>query len=399
MRRRGGDDAHGGERRGGGDAFAVMTGRLTARDRWLLRMLHEHTVMTTAQLHRLGWAPGLRQLQGRVRVLRGHGVLDGFTPLRPYGQGSHPLHLVLGPVGAQILAAEAGTTVARIGYRGRVRTLGVAHRLTLAHDIGVTDLVAGLVPDLAAHPGAELARWWSARRCARYFGHHTRPDAYLAITTVLDRARTGSAGGGGSVAVGWWEMFLEFDTGTENLSQLAGKVAGYHALAEDTGVVTPVGVWFTRAAREPAARRALADAQQALPVPGRVPILTGTPNPTSAPVPTGHLARAARPVPGAGPGRDADFPPGPDLDWFGGAGARVWLTLHPGAVERVDLVTFARSYPRTPPLPADPGTEAAGSGIGGAWDAAMPFPAPSPYPSSPEPESGPPVSGTTGGRR
>lgn len=341
----------------GGGALAALAARLTPRDRWLLRMLHEHSVLTTTHLHRLGWARPLRQVQGRVRVLREHEVLDGFRPLRPYGQGSHPLHLILGPVGAQVLAAEAGVTVAEVGYRGRARALAVAHRLTLAHDIGVTDLVC----DLAATPGLELVRWWSARRCSRYFGHHARPDAYLTLTARPHSARTdhpggdlprptraGDAGTEGLGVGGWWEMFLEYDTGSENLTQLCAKVAGYHTLAEYTGIVTPVGVWFTRAGRESSARRALADALRAQPMPVRVPILTGA----------------------TSPARGVVAP---------GAGGRVWLSLQPGTVERVDLATLATPRPHAPPAgpaAAEPGAEFAGVGS----DPAGPFPPPHPGP-------------------
>lgn len=335
----------------GGASLGVLAGRLTARDRWLLRMLHEHSVLTTTQLHRLDWASTARQVQSRARTLRGYEVLDGFRPLRPYGHGSHPVHLVLGPAGAHVLAAEVGVTVTDLGYRGRTRALTIAHRLSLGHDVGVTDLVC----DLATTPGVEVVRWWSARRCARYFGHHTRPDAYLTLTTHT-RAGAGGAGAGGG---GWWEMFLEYDTGSENLSQLTAKVAGYHALAEHTGVVTPVGVWFTRPGREPSARRALTDALRALPSPGRVPILTGAP--TSPPSSGGAPAGART-----------------------GAGGRTWLPLHPGQVERVDLATLATPRPHPPPAPAGPGnTPDAGSGADWGSDPGGPLPAPSPYPPRP----------------
>lgn len=328
-------------------ALATLAGRLTARDRWLLRMLYEHTVLTTTHLHRLGWAATLRQVQGRARALRTYEVLDGFRPLRPYGHGSHPGHLVLGPIGAQVLAAETGMTVADLGYRGRTRALTVAHRLSLGHDVGVTDLVC----DLATTPTVTLVRWWSARRCGRYFGHHgARPDAYLTLTTY---PRAGARAGG---AAGWWEMFVEYDTGSENLHQLTSKVAGYHALAEDTGVVTPVGVWFTRPGREPSARRALAEAVQALPTPGRVPILTAAPQPFDS-------ARLGEPT---GTARMT-------------AGERVWLPLRPGMVERVDLATIAISRPRSPVgLGADPGT---GPGLtADADDRGGVLPAPHPAP-------------------
>lgn len=339
----------------GGVALGALAGRLTVRDRWLLRMLHEHSVLTTAQLHRLGWASTLRQVQGRARALRGYEVLDGFRPLRTYGHGSHPVHLVLGPVGAHVLAAEVGVTVTDLGYRGRTRALTIAHRLSLGHDIGVSDLVC----DLATTPGVVVARWWSARRCGRYFGHHTRPDAYLTLTTHPDHTYTAAGAGAGAGVGGWWEMFLEYDTGSENLSQLASKVASYHALAEYTGVVTPVGVWFTRPGREPSARRALTDAARALPIPGRVPILTGAP---TSPPGQGAASPGARP----------------------GAGGRAWLPLHHGQVERVDLAALAtpRSHPPTT-LTGLGDMPDAGSGGHGGSDPGGPLPAPSPYPPRP----------------
>src|SRR5262245_60338446 len=218
----------------------MLAGRLTARDRWLLRMLHEHTVLTTTHLHRLGWDTSLRMVQARAATLHRLHVLDRFRPLLPYGHGTAPLHLVLGPLGAQVLAAETGRTVTELGYRARA--LAVAHRLTLTHDIGAADLVCSL----AAATGLDLVGWWSARRCGRYFGHLTRPDAYLALTTPATHSNNNGGAGSRGGGEGWWEMFLEYDTGTENLSRLAEKITGYHALAEHTGLVTPVGFWITR---------------------------------------------------------------------------------------------------------------------------------------------------------
>ena len=132
--------------------------RVTPRDRWIIRMLHEHTVLTTEQLARLGFA-SLRTAQQRLQLLHRLDVLDRFQPYRP--TGSAPLHHLLGPVGAHILAAEEGLDTAALGYR-RQRTLAVAHRLTLSHDIGA----ATSIIDLATHPHLHLGRWWSAARCA-----------------------------------------------------------------------------------------------------------------------------------------------------------------------------------------------------------------------------------------
>jgi hypothetical protein len=314
-------------------------------------MLHEHTVLTTDHLARLGFS-SLRTAQQRLQLLHRLGVLDRFQPYRP--TGSTPLHHLLGPVGARILAAEEGLDIAALGYR-RQRILAVAHRLSLSHDIGV----ATSIVDLATHPHLHLTRWWSAARCARLYGHHTRPDAYLTLTA---HTPPGSLPGLPRGSVGWWEMFYEYDTGTENLTTLAAKLAGYHRLAAATGIPTPVGFWITRPRREPHARHALAGAHHALPHPPLLTVLTGTPQPDL------HALELA----------DRREPARIDQTTAGA----VWLPLHPHPHPRVgrwtltELATTAGVGRGRAPLPdPDPG---------GAWDLGpggrVELAAPDPYP-------------------
>ena len=305
-------------------------------------MLHEHTVLTTDHLARLGFS-SLRTAQQRLQLLHRLGVLDRFQPYRP--SGSAPLHHLLGPVGARILAAEEGLDVAALGYR-RQRILAVAHRLSLGHDIGV----ATSIIDLATHPDLRLNRWWSAARCARLYGHHTRPDAYLTLTT---EAPTGSPPVTSAGSAGWWEMFYEYDTGTEDLTTLAAKLAGYHRLAAATGIPTPVGFWITRPRREPHARQALAGAHQALPHPQLLIVLTGTPQPDlHALEPADRLATVRIDETAAG---------------------AVWLPLHPTPTPDTPAWAVGRSpnSPRQPgavavacptPIRATPGTSARAAG-------------------------------------
>lgn len=312
---------HGARDRTEAARFRDLMGRLTARDRWLLAMLAEHGVLTTSQLLRLGWATGRRRAQNRTRALHQDGVVDRFRPVRPRGEGSAPWHFVLGPHGAAALAAETGHTTAEIGYRGRTRALAIAHRMTLAHDVAANDLLC----DLAANPEIALHQWWSAARCGRCFGHHVRPDAYLTLTTPPPpRTRTEIGSGAGiGVGAGWWEMFLEYDTGTESLTRLAAKLRGYFDLAAATGIVTAVGIWIARPGREPGARRALTDALRALPRPELVPVLTATPH-TALRQPAGAAATATTTATAA-------------------AAGRVWLPVPPPgrAVERVSLAALA----------------------------------------------------------
>jgi hypothetical protein len=186
-------------------------------------------------------------------------VLDRFQPHTPVG--SAPGHYVLGPAGAAVLAAEHGIDPTHFGYR-RDRANAIAHSLRLTHTLGVNTWFTILATAGAQARGARLNRerpalrltvWWSEARCARHFGDLTRPDAYGRLTTTPH-----TAGGGGD-----FEFFLEYDTGTEALTRLARKLPGYAALADATGITTPLLIWLPTARREAAARqrltRALAD--------------------------------------------------------------------------------------------------------------------------------------------
>lgn len=213
----------------------------------------------TARRARVG--ASLRRVQRRILTLHRAEIVDRFRPVLPRPLGTAPWHYLLGPTGAAALAAMHGHTVAQIGYRGRARALAIADRATLGHDVATHDVVTGL----AAAGTVELTSWWSAARCARSFGTHVRPDAYLCLTSgVPGRA-------------GWWETFLEYDTGTETLARLAGKLTGYHDLAAATGLVTPVSIWLARPGREPTARHALTTTLAGLARPDLVPVYTATP--------------------------------------------------------------------------------------------------------------------------
>jgi hypothetical protein len=366
--------------------------RITPRDRWIIRMLHEHTVLTTTHLARLGFAT-LRAAQLRLRTLHALGVVERWQPFQRYG--SAPMHHVLGPLGARILAAEEGIDLTALGYR-RDRALGHAHRLTLTHDLGA----ASLLTDLATHPDLVMGRWWSARRCTRYFGHHTRPDAYatLAPGGISDAATRHPADGLAPLGPqppttappgrdsGQWGFFLEYDTGTTALRVLAAKLDGYHRLAVATTLPTPVLIWITRPGREPGARAALTHAHRHLTHPHLVPVLTGTPQPSGDPAdehatgqvwlpltgtrpggrpagpgtPRWRLAELATPAPAGRPGAARSDPRSraPDTE-----------LLHlPAAGRVVDLPDPPPHPPSAPPANPSRGAErAAGTGRTQSW--------------------------------
>jgi hypothetical protein len=239
------------------DHQAVLAGRLTPRDRWIIRMLWEHRVLTAHQITALAF-PSFRSGRQRMRELFQWAVVDRFQPF--ISSGTTPMHYVLAPAGASVLAAEDGLDVNDLGYR-HDRAFAVAHSLRLAHTVGVAEWFTALV-DRARHSApperTELAAWWSETRCARHFGDLIKPDAY---------GRWSSHG----VQI---EFFLEYDLGTEVLGKLAGKLAGYAALAQATGITTPLLVWLPTARREATARRLLHRVWRELDNPRTVPVAT-----------------------------------------------------------------------------------------------------------------------------
>jgi hypothetical protein len=220
-------------------------------------MIHEHRVLTSHQITALAF-PSFRSGRMRLRELFQWGVLDRFQPF--VSVGTAPMHYVLAPAGAAVLAAEDGLDVKELGYR-HDRAFGVAHSLRLAHTVGVNEWFSALV-DHARHPDpghhATLDVWWAEARCARHFGDLIKPDAY-GRWTAGDRTV---------------EFFLEYDFGTEVLGKLTGKLTGYAALAEATGITTPLLIWLPGGRREAAARRLLTTAWRDLDDPDSVPVAT-----------------------------------------------------------------------------------------------------------------------------
>ena len=222
---------------------AALAARLTARDRWLLRMIHEHRVLTTGQITQLAFGT-TRAATARMTTLYQYRAVDRFRPLA--AAGSSPLHFVLDEAGAMLLAAEDGITPADLGYR-RDRAMAIALSPRLAHDAGANGIFTALAAAARASGGqAALECWWSERRCAAAWGDHARPDGY-------GRWREQPPGQPPAVT----DFFLEYDTGTENLARLIAKLAGYAALAARTGITTPVLFWLPSPRREAALRARL----------------------------------------------------------------------------------------------------------------------------------------------
>ena len=187
--------------------------------------------------------------------------------------------------------------------------MAIALSPRLAHDTGANGIFTALAAAARASGGqAALECWWGERRCAAAWGEHARPDGYGRWTEQAP---------GQPPAV--TDFFLEYDTGTEPLSRVIAKLAGYAALAARTGITTPVLFWLRSPSREAALHARLAgppppgirDAASAAQIPG-VPVATAARG-TSPDGPAGAAwlpAGKPRPAPAARPARPARHRPG-----------------------------------------------------------------------------------------
>jgi len=305
---------------------ADLLARLTARDRWIARMVADHRVLTSHQIAAIAFE-GRHTANRRLATLYRWRVLTRFRPLIPTRAGSAPHHYVLDVAGAVTLAHEDGVDPATIGYR-HDRQMAIAHSQLRDHTLAVNAIMTTLLADSrpAGSPG-RLITWWSASRCQRQVGDLIQPDAYLRWHYHPAPAPGGQrfAGtsqhhaGTPSVVV---DAYLELDRGTETLTTLGHKVAGYHALAASTARITPILIWLPSLAREAGARRALAHAVGELHQPGLVPIATTATDAHAHPTdpaaarwlplhphprqPPGRLPLAALGQPWPGPGQPGD---------------------------------------------------------------------------------------------
>ncbi|PJJ04207.1 protein involved in plasmid replication-relaxation [Streptomyces sp. 2333.5] len=217
--------------------IAALTSRLTSRDLWLTRMLHEHRVLTTHQVARLAY-PSLRSAQRRLRTLHQHAVLDSFRPLTQ--TGSAPEHYTLGPAGTALLAAHAGLDTSALGWRP-THTGRIAYSPSLGHDLGTNELLTDLAAKAHTSPNSGLPLWLSERSAARRWGDIVRPDAYAH----------------------WHDgdhllpFFLEYDTGSQPLPRVEAKLAAYAAFTTATGTRPALLIHTRTQSRDQALRQRL----------------------------------------------------------------------------------------------------------------------------------------------
>lgn len=219
------------------DPIAVL-GYLTDRDRWLLDVLDEHQVLTTSQLTALAF-PSPDVAQRRLLRLTRLGVLDRFRWHVPLG--SQPWHYTLGHLGETLIAAARGVEPPRPAeHRTRITRLATNPRLR--HLLGVNGLFTALAAHARAHPGSGLDAWWSEQHAATRCAPFAHPDGYGRWT---DGTRSTA-------------FFIEYDTGSEPLTRVIGKLPGYADLATAGGPGVPVLFWVPSTRRETNLHTALA---------------------------------------------------------------------------------------------------------------------------------------------
>jgi hypothetical protein len=344
----------------------VLRERLTDRDVWILRMLTEHRVLTTHQIADLAFS-NEHTARRRMLALLSLGVVDRF---RPYvAVGSVPLHYVLSAWGGDFLRhLDRDPAAVRHWRPANLGTLAVA--ASLPHRDGTHDLMTGLAAYARAHPDrTALTTWWSDQTCKLAWNGVVRPDAYgrwatntAALPDPVNKAdhthqpshaHQPSRPGQPSTAevdepqAVWREVdfFLEYDTGSENLARVVGKLGGYARLAATSGWVTPVLFAFHSAAREATASALLArwahdpyGPSSAHPRPSRPPRTPNHPASQSLAAAPGLAAAQGLPATGRGAAGQGDEAPATftplviattthDRLQHSGPAARVWRSL------------------------------------------------------------------------
>lgn len=227
-------------------AVLSVSGHLTDRDRTLVRLVARHRVLTTGQLAALGFS-SLITARHRLSLLVDLGVLRRFRPRCE--TGSAPWHYVLGPIGAAMLGQEDRNDKKWLPQVRVDRQLALERSQRLGHMTGVNWFFVALHRH-QQRAGGELRTWTSEHEItARLYDttyareHEPHPDG-LGIWAEDGRDIC---------------FFLEYDTGSEHLPQLAAKLPGYveHA-AYDLTFAMPLLFCFLTPRRQQSARTTLA---------------------------------------------------------------------------------------------------------------------------------------------
>ncbi|MEU4557445.1 replication-relaxation family protein [Actinoplanes sp. NPDC023936] len=246
------------------DPVLRVQSQLTARDRILLGWLYDHGVLTTFQVAKALF-PSLDFCQRRLRALYQLRLIARFRPQRADG-GSYPYHWLIDQLGAEVVAAARDERPPRRDHARLERRRWTSTR-TLSHRLGVNQFFTDLAGYARVHPNVWLRQWLPEAACQRA-GTFAEPDDPVLIRAYEPSIRPDGYGV-------WAEddkvvpFFLEYDTGTEQLGVLIGKLVGYRKLFAELGRAWPVLFWLHSAARERNFRTRLAE------LPPVIPMATG----------------------------------------------------------------------------------------------------------------------------
>lgn len=201
--------------------------QLQPRDHVIAALLVEHRTLTTCQLTAVLFdSPSTARARlYRLRHLR---WVDRFTPVRT---GQHrQTYWVAGLLAARYHAVhQSGSAPTPRAWRDRVEAIAASTHLTHTH--GANQVFIDLLAYGRTHPGTQLARWWGPARTAAAVGQRVHPDGHGIWAEADDHRRSGDR------QVGFW---LEYDTGTEPLTRLVGKLDPYARLHAAGGPDFPV---------------------------------------------------------------------------------------------------------------------------------------------------------------
>ncbi|WP_405164970.1 replication-relaxation family protein [Nocardia sp. NBC_01499] len=200
------------------DAIAAQR-QLTPRDLELLALLAAHRALTAHQITRVLFTD-TNTARKRLVLLTGRGVLARFRGcIRP---GSQQYRYTLGPLGAMIHAATTDKPIPTPRTVAE-KTLKLSRNPQLEHLLGINEFFTDLYHHGRTNPGCELLEWWNERDATQACANIARPDGYGEWSENGHTVR----------------FFLEYDTGTEELSRLVDKLHGYRDL-RDGGIAIPV---------------------------------------------------------------------------------------------------------------------------------------------------------------
>jgi hypothetical protein len=209
--------------RAGNDQAALKAAvRLTDRDRFLVRIVAEHRVLTTDQLAALAF-DNVVTARHRLDTLAGLGALRRFRPHRAVG--SAPWHYLLGELGAGILGAEDRDDNKWLSQVRAGRQVALQRSQRLAHMTGANWFFVSLAAR-ARSGGGQLQTWLSDCHTAEFF--YDLPISVSALASLPQPDGLAVwAEDGREIA-----FMLEYDTGSEHLAQLVRKLDSYARLAE-----------------------------------------------------------------------------------------------------------------------------------------------------------------------